>query len=123
VGSDIDPKCKDLKFKSKRVKLVIGDINKIVTRNKITTLAKGFDIIIDDGSHKSEDINGTFIFFYPHLNPGGIYLIEDLHCSYWKRYGGGLLENQSSIAFLKLFIDILNFESWGMAFKKFSSLK
>jgi hypothetical protein len=123
VGSDIDLKCKHLKFKSKRVKLVIGDINKNITRKKITALAKGFDIIIDDGSHRSQDINKTLLFFYPYLNPGGIYLIEDLHCSYWKSYDGGLLEKQSSIEFLKLFIDLLNFESWGMKFKRLSSLK
>jgi len=123
VGSDVDLRCKQLKFKDKRIKLIIGDINKNDTRKTIIDLAKGFDIIIDDGSHKSFDVNSTFLYFYPYLKPGGVYLIEDLHCSYWKNFGGGLLENQSSIAFLKLFIDILNFESWGMAFKKFSSLK
>ncbi len=123
IGSDIDTKCKTLKFKSKKIKLVIGDINTSATRKKIIGLAKDFDIIIDDGSHKSQDINNTFLNLYPHLKPGGIYLIEDLHCSYWKRYGGGLLEKQSSIDFLKLFIDVMNFESWGMTFKRLSSLR
>ena len=123
VGSDIDLKCKNLKFKNEKIKLVIGDINKNITRKKITDITKGFDIIIDDGSHKSKDINSTFLFFYPYLNPGGIYLIEDLQCSYWKNFGGGLLEKQSSIDFLKLFIDVLNFQSWGMAFKKLGSLR
>jgi hypothetical protein len=123
IGSDIDLRCKNLKFKSKKIKLVVGDINRRITRKKIIDLAQGFDIIIDDGSHKSHDINNTFLFFYPYLNPGGVYLIEDLHCSYWKRYGGGLLQKQSSIDFLKLFVDVLNFESWGMAFKRLSSLR
>jgi hypothetical protein len=124
IGSDIDVKCRKLKFKFKKIRLVIGDINKPIVRRKITNLGKdGFDIIIDDGSHKSKDINSTFLFFYPLLNPGGIYLIEDLHCSYWKNFGGGLLEKKSSIEFLKLFIDIINFESWGMSLKRLSSIK
>jgi len=123
VGSDINLKCSLLKFKSKKIKLIIGDIKNNAIRKKILGLAKGFDIIIDDGSHKSLDINSTFLFFYPFLNPGGIYLIEDLHCSYWRRYGGGLLKKDSSIDFLKLFVDIINFESWGMTFKKIKSLR
>ena len=123
VGSDIDLKCKNVEFKNKKIKLVIGDINKKPTLKKIPYLAQGFDIIIDDGSHKSQDISNTFLNLYPYLKPGGIYFIEDLHCSYWKNYGGGLLEKQSSIDFLKLFIDVLNFESWGMAFKRLSSLR
>ncbi len=123
VGSDINIKCKALKFKNKKIKIIIGDIKKSFVRKKITDLAEGFDIIIDDGSHVSQDINKTFLYFYPYLKPGGVYLIEDLHCSYWKKYGGGLLEKQSSINFLKLFIDVLNFESWGMTFKKLNSLR
>jgi hypothetical protein len=123
LGLDVDLKCRTLKFKSKKIKLVIGDINKRTTLKKITGLTEGFDIIIDDASHKSQDINNTFLNLYPHLKPGGIYLIEDLHCSYWKNYGGGLLEKQSSIDFLKLFVDVLNFESWGMTFRRLSSLR
>ncbi len=123
IGSDMDCDCKKLRFKSKKIKLVIGDINKVDTRKKITASCDGFDIIIDDGSHKSQDINNTFLNLYPHLKPGGTYLIEDLHCSYWKNFGGGLLEKQSSIDFLKLFIDVINFESWGMTFKKMERLR
>jgi len=123
VGSDIDLKCKNLQFKSRKIKLVIGDINKKPILKQITDLSHGFDIIIDDASHKSQDINNTFLNLYPHLKPGGIYLIEDLHCSYWKNYGGGLLEKQSSIDFLKLFVDVINFESWGMTFMRLSSLR
>jgi hypothetical protein len=123
VGSDMDLNCKNLNFKDKRIKLILGDIKKKDTRRKIVSLADGFDIIIDDGSHKAEDINSSFLFFYSYLNPGGLYLIEDLHCSYWKNFGGGLLNKKSPIDLLKLFVDIINFESWGMTFKRLSTLK
>jgi SAM-dependent methyltransferase len=37
-----------------------------------------FDIIIDDGSHRVEDQMKTFLNYFDHLAPGGIYIIEDI---------------------------------------------
>jgi len=42
-----------------------------------------FDIIIDDGSHKSEHQIHTLYWLYSHLNKNGIYIIEDLHTYMW----------------------------------------
>lgn len=39
-----------------------------------------FDIIIDDGSHKSTEILSSLLFFKDKLSDNGIYIIEDLHC-------------------------------------------
>ena len=39
-----------------------------------------FDIIIDDGSHKSNEIISSLLFFKDKLSDDGIYIIEDLHC-------------------------------------------
>ena len=36
-----------------------------------------FDIIIDDGSHVQQIQLETWKYFFPKLNPGGIYIIED----------------------------------------------
>lgn len=36
-----------------------------------------FDVIIDDGSHKTIHQVWTFNLFFPMLKPGGIYIIED----------------------------------------------
>jgi len=46
-----------------------------------------FDVIVDDGSHLSPDVIATFRMMWPHVAPGGLYVIEDLHVSYhpdWK---------------------------------------
>ncbi len=56
-----------------------------VEKHTIKSLnGKKFDIIIDDASH----ITGHQIFcfkkYYELLNPGGIYIIEDVHTSYMK---------------------------------------
>ena len=37
-----------------------------------------FDIIIDDGSHRFEDQISSFNLLKPLMNPGGIYIIEDV---------------------------------------------
>lgn len=41
---------------------------------------KKFDVILDDGCHKYNSIINTFEnLFFDYLNPGGIYIIEDIH--------------------------------------------
>lgn len=48
-----------------------------------------FDIIIDDGSHNSNDILLSFDFLFPLLAQDGIYVAEDLHCVYWPELADG----------------------------------
>ena len=47
---------------------------------------KDVGIIVDDGSHIPEHQLITFNILFPILNSGGVYVIEDIECSYW-RYG------------------------------------
>jgi demethylmacrocin O-methyltransferase len=47
------------------------------------------DLIVDDGSHRSEDVVASFEVLFPLLARGGIYVIEDAHRSYIPTYGGG----------------------------------
>lgn len=42
---------------------------------------KGFDIIIDDGLHTGEAQFKTYFNFSPLINPGGLYIIEDVRAS------------------------------------------
>jgi SAM-dependent methyltransferase len=113
IGCDINTQCGQLVFDNDRVKLVLGDITESVTRQTIATYADKYDIVIDDGSHKSADIIKAFKCLYPLLAPGGLYVIEDLHCSYWAKWGGGLWRSDSAMEFFKNLIDVLNLESWG----------
>lgn len=112
VGCDIDQKCGELKYGSKKIKLAIGDINSKETQDLITDFSGQYDIIIDDGSHKSSDIINAFCSLFPRLSQGGIYVVEDMHCSYWKGWEGGLDEPKSSVTFFKSLIDLLNHEHW-----------
>lgn len=42
------------------------------------------DVVIDDGSHVSSDQIRTFEILYPKLAPGGVYLCEDTHTSFFE---------------------------------------
>lgn len=115
IGCDINKKCSELRYEDNRITVISGDINLSQTHLMIEEKAVGFDLIIDDGSHMSRDIISTFKNFYPKLNCGGIYLVEDLHCSYWKSFGGGLLRKNSAVDFFKKLVDVINYESWGVS--------
>jgi hypothetical protein len=113
VGCDINQDCINLEYVDPRIQIVIGDINDDETTSKILShVDNGFSVILDDGSHTSKDIIKSFIKYFSLLNEGGIYIIEDLHCSYWESYEGGLHHPFSSISFFKKLIDIINFEHW-----------
>jgi len=48
-----------------------------------------FDLIVDDGGHTMWQQQLTFAFLWPHVRPGGWYVIEDLHTSNYPDYGAG----------------------------------
>jgi len=41
-----------------------------------------FDIVIDDAGHQMFQQQRTFVNIFPHVNPNGIYIIEDLFTSF-----------------------------------------
>jgi len=113
VGCDIDEKCSQLVYEDPKVQVVVGDVLTEETQTRILKIQPNFDLIIDDGSHNSLDIIKTFLGLFKQLNSDGIYIIEDLHCSYWDEFQGGLHNPQSAIAFFKLLIDQINEAHWG----------
>lgn len=79
-GLDIDPRC--LVHQSEKTKIKIGcQADGELIKNLVEEVGQ-FDIIIDDGSHINELIVKSFNLLFPHLNKGGIYIIEDMQCSY-----------------------------------------
>jgi len=61
------------------------DVEKLV---RLGLDAGPFDIIIDDAGHMSSDMVQTFTNLFPYLRPGGIYVLEDIHATYQREYGG-----------------------------------
>lgn len=117
LGCDIDPNCKKLDYEESNIKVIIGDVNSDVIKKEVIKHSK-FDIILDDGSHNSNDVVGAFCNYFNHLKDDGLFIIEDLHCSYWREHRGGLFYPISSISFFKKLVDIINHEHWGVNKKK-----
>lgn len=45
-----------------------------------------FDLIIDDGGHTMQQQQNTLDVYWPHVKPGGAFIVEDLHTSYMDYY-------------------------------------
>lgn len=114
IGCDSNPKCAEIPFASERAHVVVGDINNFTTIQDILAFAPAFDVVIDDASHMNGDVIRTFLSLFEHVNDGGFYIVEDLHCSYWEEYGGGLFHATSSYGFFKALVDVCNVEHWGV---------
>jgi hypothetical protein len=112
VGCDIDPRCGALQYDDARISVVVGDVNHSRTFEAICNLCRHFDIVIDDGSHYPKAITDAFVAYFPLVNPGGMYIIEDAHTLYWPDYGGGILSNSTPYALFKALIDVLSLEFW-----------
>ena len=112
VGLDISD-CTNLS--EQNIKIYVGDQSddSLLTNISDTETTNGFDIIIDDGSHRNIDMENSFNSLFPKLKIGGYYIIEDLHTC----YGGGIYDlpdchNRKSdstfISKLKELIDVIN---------------
>ena len=108
-GIDIDKK----NFTINDTEILIGDQSDYKFLQLLIDKYKNFDIIIDDGSHKSKHIIASFKFLFPYLNNNGMYVIEDLQTSYIPRFGGSrinLNKKTSSMNFVKSLSDSINYE-------------
>ncbi len=70
-----------------RIKTTICDqSNREDLENVIKKFGGDFDIIIDDGGHTMEQQLVTLGYMFKYLKNGGIFVIEDLHTSYFAPY-------------------------------------
>jgi hypothetical protein len=105
-GLDIKEDCKE--YEEERIQVVIGSQ---VDFSIIENLSKeNFDIIIDDGSHHNNHVFLTFSMLFSSLSSEkvGLYIIEDVHTSYWPQYGGLFQDKNSTIENFKSIIDMMH---------------
>lgn len=114
VGCDINPDCAKLAYADPRISVIVGDATTPETQAQVLAQSASFDLIIEDGSHTSSDIVKAFARYFPALKTGGLFVAEDLHCSYWQDYEGGIFHPYSSITFFKHLADMVNHEHWGV---------
>jgi hypothetical protein len=86
VGIDVDESCRDHEDAQNGIFVRIGDQADRVFLSRVAGELGPFDIILDDGSHKTYDQISAFnALFRPALADGGCYLLEDMHSNYWVR--------------------------------------
>jgi len=106
IGVDINPSCKELE--EDRIAIYIGNQEDKQFLAKLKDEIGEVDIVIDDGGHYMTQQITTFEEIYPIVSSKGVYLVEDLHTSYWSHFGGGYQRNGTFIEYTKKLIDQLN---------------
>ena len=72
------------------------------------------DLVIDDGGHTMVQQVNTFDVLYSHVKAGGVYVVEDVHTSYWPDFQEQAETGPVSfIELAKVLIDKLNAQSYG----------
>jgi hypothetical protein len=78
-GIDIEDSSR---LNSERIKTFVADQGKRKELAKfIASNGSGFDLILDDGGHSMDLQQISLGFLFPHVKPGGYYILEDVHTS------------------------------------------
>ena len=106
-----------------RIKICVLDQSKEEDINNFCSQQENFDVILDDGTHKMKDQQVSFAKLFKKLNPGGLYIIEDLHTSIEAKmpekrvFGWGDPEKTTTLEMLE------NFSKTGKIFSEYISLE
>ncbi len=106
VGIDIVPEC--AQYVGGNIEVHIGSQDDAAFLEKVADQYGQFDVVLDDGSHVNSHVIKTFEVLYPRVTQDGVFMVEDMHTSYWPRYGGGLRKKGTFIEYAKDKIDEIN---------------
>jgi len=76
-GVDIEPACKA--YERDGVRVFIGDQSDRSFWQQVKKEVPVLHIVVDDGGHEAPQQIPTLEELFPHLQPGGVYMCEDLH--------------------------------------------
>lgn len=106
VGIDINPHCK--RCEEDQIEVIIGDQEDRHFLMSLRERIPRIDILIDDGGHTMDQQIHTFEELFPHVDPHGVYLCEDIHTSYEAFYGGGYRKRGTFVEYSKDLVDRMN---------------
>lgn len=112
IGVDINPSCKRLEAPAVDIFVRIGSQDDAKFLDSVIAEFGPISLVIDDGSHQMSHVLASFEHLFPKLTPSATYWIEDMCCSYWPNYGGGLRKEGSVIEYAKECVDQLNRQHW-----------
>ena len=108
-GMDIKPNINTKRLSVGGVHVFQGDQNEVgQLEDVMRCIREPLDLVIDDGSHENESQLISFETLWPHVRPGGFYIIEDVCCSYWPQFGNKYPPNPTATIseMLKLVHDV-----------------
>lgn len=109
VGLDIRRKA----IAGRRLHIEIGSQADPAVLDRVAASHGPFDVIIDDGSHMGDHVIFTLRRLFPHLKPGGVYVVEDLAVAYSEEYGGGTVGAAGTqVSLLKNLVDDVLRRHW-----------
>lgn len=79
IGIDINPNCSQFEDRSRNVRVFIGRQSNATFLREICSAHGPFDLIVDNGSHRSEHIMISLYSLWDCLTNHAVYAIEDLH--------------------------------------------
>lgn len=117
MGVDLDTNC--LQHATDDITVVIGDQgDSKFWQQFLTKHPERYDIVIDDGGHRMQEMIQTFMAVSQLIDAGGIYIIEDTHTAYWSDASlypaphddFGLYNPNNVLEFTKDAVDVLNLD-------------
>ena len=95
-------------FNNGRVTTLVADqANRAQLQAAVASSGSDIDVLIDDGGHTMEQQQVSLGFLFPHVRPGGYYVIEDVHTSLpalWKGYGVAADGRNSTLRMLENYV-------------------
>ena len=114
IGIDLNPDA--LEWQQYGFEIHIGDQSSeefwIDFYNKVGVI----DVLIDDGGHTNHQQIVTSHFAIQNIKNGGMLIVEDCHCSYFRQFGNP--SRYSFIKYLHCIIDSINSRSYALSRKQ-----
>mmetsp|Transcript_15539 Transcript_15539/g.38997 ORF Transcript_15539/g.38997 Transcript_15539/m.38997 type:complete len:336 (-) Transcript_15539:119-1126(-) len=97
--AEFDEQCvRKMSEKLVGINVVTGDQgNRTTLARWINQTGGRFDMIVDDGGHYNDQVMVSFEELWPELNPGGLYVMEDLHVGRSVRYDTPYGKNYTNV--------------------------
>ncbi len=105
IGIDLNPGAK--KWEEEGFEIFIGNQTDPKFWKQFFEEVGPIDIFLDDGGHTFEQQIVTTLCALPHINDGGLLVVEDTHTSYMKGFGGP--SPLSFVNFAKNIVDGINY--------------
>lgn len=106
IGVDINPRVRQLAEPG--IEIEVGDQTDREFLRGLRKRIGSVDILIDDGGHSMIQQLTTLEELYDSVAEDGVYLVEDLHTSYWREFGGGFRHPLTFVETAKSLVDQLN---------------